>query len=155
MAHIPIHNETDYVLTEAMTRDILRDAQEHCGDAIRAIRVQAGLQRHAWNARTQEVRYAFSPQDSGVVPPLPAALDSPRSRRRPVRSAEETAAENLPASFEEGEEEDLESRETSLESLDEGPEDDEDKDIFRLDAPVEDRDEDDEEDLLDQEDEEE
>lgn len=155
MADIPIHNETDYVLTEAMIQDILRDAQEHFGDAIRAIRVQAGLQRHAWNARTHEVRYAFSPQDFGVVPPLPAAPDIPRSRRRPARSEEETAVENLPASFEEDDEEDLEPLETSLESLDEGPEDDEDEDLFRLDAPVEDMDEDDEEDLLDQEDEEE
>ena len=153
MANIPIHNETDYVLTEAMTQDILRDAQEHFGDAIRAIRVQAGLQRHAWNARTHEVRYAFSPQDYGVVPPLQAAPASPRSRRRPVRSEEETAAEHLPASFEEGEEEDLESLKTSLESLDEGPE--EDEDIFRLDAPIENMDEDDEADLLYQEDEEE
>jgi len=39
MADIPIHNETDYVLTEAMTQDIRRDAQEHVGDAMRAIRV--------------------------------------------------------------------------------------------------------------------
>ena len=154
MADIPIHNETDYALTEAMTQDILRDAQEHFGDAIRAIRVQAGLQRYVWNARTHEVRYAFSPQDYGVVPPLPAAPDIPRSRCRPVRSAEETAAEHLPASCEEGAEEDLEPIETSLESLDEGPEEDEDEDLFRLDAPVEDMDEDDEEDLLDQEDEE-
>jgi hypothetical protein len=153
MADIPIHNETDYALTEAMTQDILRDAQEHFGDAIRAIRVQAGLQRHAWNARTQEVRYAFSPQDYGVVSPLPAAPDIPRARCRPARSEEATAAEHLPASFEEGEE-DLEPLETSLESLDEGPEEDEEEDLFRLDAPVEDMDEDDEEDLLDQEDEE-
>jgi hypothetical protein len=56
MADIPIHNETDSVLTEAMPQDICRDAQEHFGDAMRAMRVQAGLQRHAWHARTQEVR---------------------------------------------------------------------------------------------------
>jgi hypothetical protein len=156
MADIPIYNETDYALTEAMTQDILRDAQEHFGEAIRAIRVQSGLQRHAWNARTREVRYAFSPQDFGVVHPLPPASESPRSRRRPSRSEEETASEILPASFEEGEgeEEDLEPLETSLESLDEGPEEDEDEDVFRLDAPIEDVDEDEEEDLLDQEDEE-
>ena len=116
--------------------------------------MQSGLQRHALNARTREVRYAFSPQDYGVVPLLPAATDIPRARRRPARSEEEAAAEHLPASFEEGEE-DLEPRETSLESLDEGPEDDADADVFRLDAPVEDMDEDDEADLLDQEDEEE
>jgi hypothetical protein len=154
MADIPIHNETDYALTETMTQDILRDAQEHFGDAIRAIRVQSGLQRHAWNARTHEVRYAFSPQDFGVVPPLPPAPEIPRSRRRPSRSDEEPEGEMLPASFEDGEgdEEDLEPLETSLESLDEGQEEDEEDDVFRLDAPVEEVDEDEEDSLLDQED---
>ena len=153
MAHIPIANETDYALTEAMTQEILRDAQEHFGEAIRAIRVQSGLQRHALNARTLEVRYAFSPQDFGVVPPAPTALERPRSRRRPARSDEETAAESLPAPFEdvEGDAEDLEPLETSLESLDEGQEED---DVFRLDDPVEGVDEDEEEDLLNHEDEE-
>ena len=156
MADIPIHNETDYALTEAMTQDILRDAQEHFGEAIHAIRVQSGLARHALNARTREVRYAFSPQDFGVLPPLPSAPEHPRSRRQPLRSDEETAAAILPASSEEVEmdEEDLEPLETSLESLDEGHEDDEDEDVFRLDAPVEEVDEDDEEDLLAEEDEE-
>jgi hypothetical protein len=155
MADIPIHNDTDYMLTAAMTKDILRDAQEHFGDAIRAIRVQSGLQRHAWNARTREVRYAFSPQDCGVVSPLPPAPESPRARRRPSRSEEEPEGAILPASFEDGaeEEEDLEPLETPLESLDEGPEDDEDEDVFRLDAPVEEVDEDEEEDLVDQEEE--
>jgi hypothetical protein len=156
MAGIPIHNETDYALTEAMTQDILRDAQEHFGDVIRAIRVQSGLQRHALNARTREVRYAFSPQDFGVVPPLPPAPESPRSRRRPSRSDDAPEGESLPASFEDGEveDEDMEPLETSLESLDEGQAEDEDEDVFRLDAPVEEVDEEDEEDLLDQEDEE-
>ena len=157
MADIPIHNETGYALTEAMTQAILRDAQEYFGEAIRAIRVQSGLPRHALNTRTQEVRYAFSPQDFGVLPPLPPAPEHPRSRRQPLRSDEETAAAILPPSSEdvEGEEEDMEPLETSLESLDEGHEDDEDEDVFRLDAPVEEVDEDEEEYLLDQEDEEE
>jgi hypothetical protein len=147
MADIPIHNDTGYALTDAMTQDILRDAQEHFGDVIRAIRVQSGLQRHALNARTCEVRYAFSPQDFGVAPAsLPAS-----ERPRPSHSDAEPVGESLPASFEE---EDLEARETLLESLDEGQEADEEDDIFRLDAPVEDIDEDEEADLLDQEDEE-
>jgi len=156
MADIPIHNETDYALTEAMTQDIRRDAREHFGDAILAIRVQSGLQRHAWNARTHEVRYAFSPQDFGVVPALLSAPDIPRARRRPSRSDEEPEGEMLPASFEgdEGDEGDLEPLETSLESLDEGQEEDEEDDVFRLDAPVEEVDEDEEDALLDQEDEE-
>jgi hypothetical protein len=156
MADIPVYNETDYALTEAMMQEILRDAQEHFGETIRPIRVQSGLQRHALNARTHEVRYAFSPQDFGVVSPLPPAAESPRSRRQPSRSDEEPEGEILPASFEDGEEEeDIEPLETSLESLDEGPEDDEDEDVFRLDAPVEEVDEDEEDYLLDQEDEEE
>ena len=66
MASIPIHNETDYLLTHDMTQHILRDAQEHFGEAVHAIRVQSGLERHAFNARTREVRYAFSPQDFGL-----------------------------------------------------------------------------------------
>src|SRR5262245_66472943 len=81
-----------------MTQDILRDAQEHFGEAIRAMRVQSGLARHAWNARTREVRSAFSPQDFGVLPPLPPAPEHPRSRRPPLRRDEETAAATLPAS---------------------------------------------------------
>jgi hypothetical protein len=157
MADIPIHNETDYALTEAMTQEILRDAQEHFGEAIHSIRVQSGLARHALNARTREVRYAFSPQDFGVLAPLPPAPEHPRSRRQPLRSDAETAAVIRPASSEDVEmdEEDMEPLETSLESLDEGQEEDEDEDVFRLDAPVEEVDEDDEEDLLDTEDEEE
>src|SRR5215468_5271417 len=70
VAHIPIHNETGYPLTEAMTQYILRDAQEYFGEEVHAIRVQAGLERHAFNARTHEVRYALSPQDFGLVQPM-------------------------------------------------------------------------------------
>ena len=156
MAHIPIDNETDYALNEAMTQAIIRDAQEHFGEEIRSIRVQSGLQRHALNARTREVRYAFSPQDFGVLPVLPTVPESPRSRRRPSRSDEEIEAEILPAPFEDVEvdEEDMEPLETSLESLDEGQNEDEEDGVFRLDDQVEDVDEDDEEYLLDHEDEE-
>jgi hypothetical protein len=164
MAHIPIDNETDYALTKVMTQEIIRDAQDHFGEELRAIRVQSGLQRHALNARTREVRYAFSPQDFGIVPELPTAPESPPSRRRPSRRDAAPEAELLPARFEDGEvfedvevdEEDLESLETSLESLDEGPEDDEEEDaVFPLDDAVEEVDEDETESLLEDEDEEE
>ena len=88
MVHIPIHNETDYALTDDMTQHIIRDAQEHFGEDVRAIRVQSGLERHTFNARTHEVRYALSPQDFGLVHTLPIAPEprtpeTPRSRRRP------------------------------------------------------------------------
>ena len=88
MASIPIHNETDYTLTDDMAQQIIRDAQEHFGEEVRAIRVQSGLERHALNARTWEVRYAFFPQDFGFGPTMPIAPEprtpeTPRSRRRP------------------------------------------------------------------------
>ena len=154
MGNIPIHNETDYTLTDDMTQHIIRDAHDHFGEEVHAIRVQSGLERHALNTRTREVRYAFSPQDFGVGHPLPTVQETPRSRRRSPRSDEETEAAILPAPFEdiEVDEEELEPLETSLESLNEGREDDEEEDFFTLDNPVEDADEDDEENVLDNED---
>jgi hypothetical protein len=158
MASIPIHNETDYTLTEAMTQQIIRDAQEHFGEEVSSIRVQAGIARHAFNARTHEVRYAFSPQDFGFGPTIPIApephtVETPRSRRRPPQRDAETEEDSVPASLEDVEdvEDDLEPLETSLESLDEGQDDEEEDDVFKLDAPVEDTDEDDEDNVLDDE----
>ena len=78
MASMPIHNETDYLLTDTMRQHIILDAQEHFGEQIRSIRVQYGIARHAFNARTQEVRYAFSPTDFGLVhTSLPETSASP------------------------------------------------------------------------------
>ena len=161
MASIPIHNETAYTLTDDMTQQIIRDAQEHFGEEVRAIRVQAGIERHAFNARTHEVRYAFSPQDFGFghtmpIAPEPSTSEQPHARRRSSRSDAEPEAALIPASFEdvedvEEDEEDTELLETSLESLDEGQDDEEEDDVFTLDAPVEDTDEDDEDNVLDDE----
>ena len=100
MASIPIHNETDYTLTEAMTQHIIRDAQEHFGEEVRAIRVQSGIARHALNVRTREVRYAFSPQDFGVGQTMPTVEETPRARRRSPRRDEEPEAALIPAPFE-------------------------------------------------------
>ena len=157
MASIPIHNETDYLLTHDMTQYILRDAQEHFGEEVHAIWVQSGLERHAFNARTREVRYAFSPQDFGFgqtmpLAPEPGPPEPPRARRRSSRSDAEPEATLIPAPSEdiEEEEEDMEPLETSLESLDEGQDDEEEEDdFFKLDNPVEDVDEDDEDNFLD------
>ena len=108
MASIPIHNETDYMLTDDMTQHIIRDAQEHFGEEVRAIRVQSGLERHAFNARTREVRYAFSPQDFGFGQTMPIApepaSEPPRARRRSSRSDAEPEAALIPAPFEDVEE---------------------------------------------------
>src|SRR5262249_8946923 len=107
---------------------------------------------HAFNARTHEVRYAFSPQDFGVVRSMsvtPEPMTPPRTRQRPSRSAAEVETDRIPASLEDVEaEEDMEPLETSLESLEEGRDDDE-EDVFTLDDQQED--EDDEEDQDDDE----
>jgi hypothetical protein len=153
MASIPIHNETDYTLTDDITQQIIRDAQEHFGEEVRAIRVQAGLERHALNARTWEVRYAFFPQDFGLGHTMPA-VQEPCDHSAALSDMDvETADAILPGPFEDVEEdaedgEDMEPLETSLENLDEGQDDEEEDDVFTLDAPVEDTDEDDEDTVL-------
>src|SRR5215510_7543695 len=130
MASIPIHNETDYLLTDDMMQQIIRDAQEHFGEEVRSIRVQSGIERHALNARTREVRYAFSPQDFGLGHLMPTVHEPFAPSAALSNMDEEPEAALLPAPFEDvGEdEEDIEPIETSLESLDEGREDDEEED---------------------------
>jgi hypothetical protein len=150
MVNMPIHNETDYALTDEMTTHIIRDAQEHFGEEVRSIRVQYGIERHAFNARTREVRYAFSPNDFGLVPTMPTAPERPRSRRRPPRIDEDTEEEILPATFKnvEVDAEEPAPRETSLESIEEGrDEDDEEEEdnFFKLDDQEDEEDEEDEE----------
>ena len=138
MVNMPIHNETDYALTEAMIQHILRDAQEHFGEEVSSIRVQSGLERHAFNARTHEVRYAFSPNDFGLVPTMPTAPETPRSRQRPPRR--DARAEILPAPFEDVavDAEEPAPRDTSLGSIAAGR--DEDDDVFKLDDQNDDQD---------------
>jgi hypothetical protein len=79
MASMPIHNETDYPLTDNMRQHIIRDVYEYFGGQVRSIRVQYGIARHAFNARTHEVRYAFSPADFGLfnTSQLPETSASP------------------------------------------------------------------------------
>src|SRR2546428_10910579 len=90
MVNIPIHNETTYTLTDVMTLEIFRDAHDHFGEEVHAIRVQSGLARPALNARTREVRDAFSPQGFGFGHPMPLVQEPPRSRRRSPPSDEDT-----------------------------------------------------------------
>ena len=156
MASIPIHNETDYTLTDDMMQHILRDAHEHFGEEVRAIRVQSGIERHALNARTREVRYAFFPQDFGLGHTMPTVQEPFDLSAALPTIEEEPEAASIPAPFEDvEEEEDMEPLETSLESLDEGQDDEEEDDFFKLDDPIEDADEDDEDNVLDNEEEDE
>jgi len=123
MASIPVQNETDYLLTDDMMQLILSDAHEHFGEEVHAIRVQSGIARHALNARTREVRYAFFPQDFGLGHLLPTVHEPFAPSAALPTIDEEPEAATFPVPFEDVEEED---------------------DFFTLDDPVEDTDEDDE-----------
>ena len=131
MASIPIHNETEYTLTDDMTKQIIRDAQEHFGEDVRSIRVQYGIERHAFNARTREVRYAFSPNDFGLVDTTTTFPDTYYHPADIPSIDDDTEEEVLPAAFDDVEVDDVDEeedrRETSLESLEEGVEGAEDE----------------------------
>lgn len=144
MVHIPIENETPYTLTDAMRQDILRDANEHFGDKVHSIRVQEGLERHIFNTRTHQVRYAFSPTDFGLMRPLAPA---------PGTTAHGATAPSRQKSIRE--EEALELRPTLLEHLDGQDADEQEDDVFTLDDPVEDSNDEEEEHDVDHDDEEE
>ena len=99
MASIPIHNETEYTLTDDMTKQIIRDAQEHFGEEVHSIRVQYGIERHAFNARTREVRYAFSPNDFGLVDTTTTFPDTYYHAADIPSIDDDTEEEIIPAAF--------------------------------------------------------
>ncbi|MGE3539694.1 MAG: hypothetical protein AB7N91_19975 [Candidatus Tectimicrobiota bacterium] len=152
MASIPIQNETEYTLTDDMTAQIIRDVQEYFGETVSAIKVQYGIERHAYNARTGEVRYAFSPNDFGLIDTTTSLPDTYYHAADIPTIDDDTEAgivpavyEDVAASEEEEEEEEEERRETSLESLEEELDDDEEEedDFPELDDQFEDTDEED------------
>ena len=129
MASIAIRNETAYTLTDEMAEQIRRDAQEHFGEAVHSIRVQYGIERHAFNARTGEVRYAFSPNDFGLVDTTTAF---PETYYHPadiptIDDDTDSEEELTPAAFDDVETDEEEPRETSLESLEEGMDEEDDE----------------------------
>jgi hypothetical protein len=122
MPDIPIHNETEYSLTATMLEQIKRDSLEYFGESVRSIRVQYGIDRHAFNARTGEIRFAFSPGDFGLVDikvPVPDAYPGPRNIPRiddeEEAEADETAFEEV--DIEEEDEEEVEAEVPTFRSL--------------------------------------
>lgn len=59
MHDILIFNETDYDLPSWVIDLIKSDAIEYFGDAVHTIRIRSGIERHTFNAKTREVRFAF------------------------------------------------------------------------------------------------
>jgi hypothetical protein len=154
MPDLPIHNETEYSLTTAMLDQIWRDALEYFGESVRSIRVQYGIDRHAFNAKTGEMRYAFSPGDFGLIDmkvSFPDTYHSPRD----VRSIDDEEGEELDEmTFEEAdvEEEEEEEGAPTFESFNEdiGDVDNEEENEFEaLDEDFEDIEDDDKEFLYD------
>jgi hypothetical protein len=143
MASIPIHNETEYTLTDEMTQQIIRDAQEHFGEEVSSIRVQYGIERHAFNARTREVRYAFSPNDFGLVDTTTAFPDTYYHAGDLATIDDDTEEEIIPAAFDDVETDEEERRETSLESLEAELEEEEEEEFPEMDDQFEESEEED------------
>lgn len=135
MPDIPIHNETEFPLTSSILEQIKRDAVEYFGDSVRAIKVQYGIERHAYNAKTGEIRYAFSPGDFGLHDTSSSGHDPYFSRDVPsIDDDTETTDENLDEiTYDEVDLEQENEAETSLDELDEDLESvDDDVDIETL-----------------------
>jgi hypothetical protein len=151
MFDIPIHNETEFPLTSPILEQIKQDAVEYFGDSVRSIRVQYGIDRHAYNAKTGEIRYAFSPGDFGLHDTSGAIPDPYFSRGVPsIDDDTEEADEQLDEiTYDEVDDDvDIEQEdetETSLEELGEDLEDIEDEEDVDIDALTEPFDEEDEE----------
>jgi hypothetical protein len=153
MPDFPIHNETEYSLTAAMLDQIKRDALEYFGESVRSIKVQYGIERHAFNAKTGEMRYAFSPGDFGLIDmkvSFPDTYHSPRD----VRSIDDEEEEVDEVAFDEVDVEEAEEEieAPAFERFDEEIEDvddEEEPDFEVADDDFEDLEEDDKEFLYD------
>jgi hypothetical protein len=125
MPDLSIHNETEFSLTPTMLEQIQRDAIENFGEAVRSIKVQYGIERHAFNVRTGEVRYAFSPGDFGLVDRAVSLLEPYFQRSEVPTIDDDTEEELIPGTFDEIETDEESDTTESLESLDEELEEDE------------------------------
>lgn len=135
MSDINIQNETEYTLPPPILDQIKRDALEYFGESVNAIRIQYGIERHAFNARSGEVRYAFSPSDFGLVDTAMAFPDS-HSRTDDVPSIDDDRETIATPAFDESEvDDDDETPEfTSLDSGLDVVADDDGADFQRIEA---------------------
>ncbi len=134
MSDIPIQNETDYTLPPPILDQIKRDALEYFGETVNAIRIQYGIERHAFNARSGEVRYAFSPSDFGLVDTAMSFPDN-NSRTDDVPSIDDDRETITTTTFEENDDDDEETPEfASLDSDLDVVADDDGADFQRIEA---------------------
>lgn len=134
MSDIPIQNETEYTLPSSILDQIKRDALEYFGESVNAIRIQYGIERHAFNARSGEVRYAFSPSDFGLVDATTSFPDS-NARADDVPSIDDDREAIATPAFDDGDDDDDETPEfTSLDSDLDVVADDDGADFQRIEA---------------------
>ena len=91
MSDLPIYNETGADLPAWILAQIKAEMIEYFGESIQAIRIQAGIQRHAYNAKTREVRYAFFLSDFDFETPIHSG---PRPDAAALQPAPELADED-------------------------------------------------------------
>jgi hypothetical protein len=133
MSDIPIQNETEYTLPPPILEQIKRDALEYFGESINAIRIQYGIERHAFNAKSGEVRYAFSPSDFGMVDASTSFPDS-LTRRGDVPSIDDDRETITTPAFDEGDDDDDEAPEFASLDSDLDVAADDDADFQRIEA---------------------
>ena len=152
MPDISIENETEYALTPAICEQIRRDALEYFGESVRLIRVQYGIERHAFNARTGEMRFAFSPSDFGVVDTA-SAVPETYYNLADVPSIDDDSQEVIVNGAFVAEEEEVESDGDEEEEDDEDDDEDDDEErttrLTSFDTEIEETEEEEEEEDLD------
>src|SRR5688572_30208482 len=92
MSDIPVYNETGTDLPPWILAQIKAEMIEYFGESIHAIRIQAGIQRHAYNAKTHEVRYAFFLSDFDFETPIHSG---PRLDAISLQPAQPTLADEM------------------------------------------------------------
>jgi len=101
MSNIPVYNETGTDLPPWILAQIKAEMIEYFGESIHAIRIQAGIQRHAYNAKTHEVRYAFFLSDFDFETPVHSA---PRHDGIALQPASPTLTDDMSGEIDLGDE---------------------------------------------------
>jgi hypothetical protein len=141
MSDIPVYNETGTDLPPWILAQIKAEMIEYFGESIHAIRIQAGIQRHAYNAKTHEVRYAFFLSDFDFETPIHSA---PRHDAITLQPASPTLADDMPGEIDLGDEIEFEEDEAFVAILDDDVFEDFGNDHEELQALMKDHDPDDE-----------
>jgi len=144
MSDLPVYNQTGTDLPHWILAQIKAEMIEYFGESIHAIRIQTGIQRHAYNAKTHEVRYAFFLSDFDFEAPRHSGpqLDSSQFHPEPPVLADETSDQ-----IDIDDEIEFEDDDEYIAILDDDVFEDIDSDPVELQALIKDRESDDESDL--------